>query len=113
MSVLSIEALTRGNFFKACTAAITKNPINPSLTPCSFSNSAPYLDLSSLIGCISTSLKVVNIAVSCLTDSNLFAIVALNLLIGTLFSSLESENERLFWVAVLGLEISLSSVLFI
>ena len=39
------------------------------------------------MGCISTSLNVVNIAVSCLTLNSLFAMVARNLDIGTLSSS--------------------------
>ena len=73
-------------------AAITKKPIKPSLTPCCFSNSAPYFALSSLIGSISTSLNVVNIAVSCLTVRSLLAIVARSLDIGTRFSSLDSEK---------------------
>ena len=42
------------------------------------------------MGSISTSLNVVSIAVSCLTDTSLLAIVDLSLDIGTLFSGLSS-----------------------
>src|SRR5207253_5252700 len=58
----SIDALSAGNFFSACTAALTKNPMKPSLTPCSFSKRSLYLLRSSMIGCMLTSLNVVRIA---------------------------------------------------
>ncbi|CFO11887.1 Uncharacterised protein [Bordetella pertussis] len=38
MSLPSTEALSTGYFFSAATAALTKNDMKPSLTPCSFSN---------------------------------------------------------------------------
>ena len=47
------------------------------------------------MGIISTSLKVVSIAVSCLTETNLLAIVDLSLDIGTRFSGLSSLIEEL------------------
>jgi hypothetical protein len=38
MSLPSTLAFTTGNFFRAWTAAFTKNDMKPSFTPCSFSN---------------------------------------------------------------------------
>jgi len=37
MSLPSIDALTIGYFFSACTAALTKKDMKPRRTPCSFS----------------------------------------------------------------------------
>ena len=62
MSVPSTEALTTGNFFSACTEALTKNDMKPSRTPCSFSKRSWYFLRSSITGCMLTSLNVVRIA---------------------------------------------------
>src|SRR5438132_853850 len=62
MSLPSIDAFNAGNFLSACTAALTKKPMKPSLTPCSFSKRSLYLLRSSMIGCMLTSLNVVRIA---------------------------------------------------
>src|SRR6266704_2076022 len=62
MSLPSIEALTIGYFFNACTAALTKKDMKPRRTPCSFSKRSWYFFLRSTTGCILTSLKVVRIA---------------------------------------------------
>src|SRR6266853_2841285 len=62
MSLPSIEALTIGYFLSACTEALTKKDIKPKRTPCSFSNRSWYFFLSSITGCMLTSLNVVRIA---------------------------------------------------
>jgi len=62
MSLPSIEALTTGYFFSAYTAAFTKKDMKPSLVPCSFSKRSWYFFLSSITGCMFTSLNVVRIA---------------------------------------------------
>src|SRR5215831_9699868 len=62
MSVPSIEALTIGYFFSACTAALTKNDMKPSFTPCSFSKRSWYFLRRSITGCMFTSLNVVRMA---------------------------------------------------
>ena len=65
--------MTSGYSSKALTTANVKNDIKPNPTPCLFLNSSLYFFLSANIGDISTSLKVVNIAVSFLTVTNLSA----------------------------------------
>src|SRR5882762_6269494 len=62
MSLPSTDALTIGYFFSAATAALTKNDMKPSLTPCSFSNRSLYLLRRSMTGCMLTSLNVVRMA---------------------------------------------------
>src|SRR2546421_240099 len=62
MSVPSIEALTAGKRFSACTAALTKNDMNPRRVPCSFSKRSWYFLRISITGAMFTSLKVVRIA---------------------------------------------------
>src|SRR6266446_5072427 len=62
MSLPSIEALTIGYFLSACTAALTKKDMKPRRTPCSFSKRSWYFFLSSITGCILTSLNVVRMA---------------------------------------------------
>ena len=51
-----------GNFFSANTAALTKNDMKPSFTPCSFSKRSSYFLRRSMTGCMLTSLNVVRIA---------------------------------------------------
>src|SRR5690348_8067885 len=51
-----------GYFLSAATAALTKNDIKPSLTPCSFSNLSLWRARKSMMACILTSLKVVRMA---------------------------------------------------
>src|SRR6267378_4206975 len=48
--------------FSACTQALVKKPINPSLLPCFFSNTSLYWARIAMMWLISTSLKVVSIA---------------------------------------------------
>src|SRR5438477_5215707 len=62
MSLPSIEALTIGYFLSAGTEALTKNDMKPRRTPCSFSKRSWYFFLSSITGCMLTSLNVVRIA---------------------------------------------------
>ena len=83
MSLPSTEAFTTGYFFKAATAALTKNDIKPSFTPCSFSNLSLYLARKSITGFILTSLNVVKIAFSCCDANKRSATRARKRLIGT------------------------------
>ena len=62
MSLPSTLALTTGNFFSACTAALTKKDMKPSFTPCSFSKRSLYFARISITGAMLTSLKVVRMA---------------------------------------------------
>src|SRR5260221_104695 len=64
MSLPSIEALTTGYFFSACTAALAKKDMKPSLTPCSFSKRSWYFLRNSITGAMFTSLKVVRMPTS-------------------------------------------------
>src|SRR3954464_10667752 len=48
--------------FSACTQALVKKPINPSLLPCFFSNTSLYCARIAMMWLMSTSLKVVSIA---------------------------------------------------
>ena len=61
--------LTAGYISKARTTALVKKDIKPKLTPCFPLKVSLYSFLSSKIGDISTSLKVVNIAVSFLAET--------------------------------------------
>ena len=62
MSLPSTDALSTGNFFSACTAALTKKLMKPSLTPCSFSKRSWKRLRISITGAMLTSLKVVRMA---------------------------------------------------
>ena len=62
MSLPSTDALRTGYFFKACTAALTKKLMKPSLMPCSFSNRSWNFLRISMTGAILISLKVVRMA---------------------------------------------------
>src|SRR5450830_1569520 len=83
MSLPSTDALTIGYFFNAATAALTKNDIKPSLTPCSFSNLSLYLLRNSITGAMLTSLNVVKIALVDCDWTRRSAIRARKRLIGT------------------------------
>ncbi len=48
--------------FSACTQALVKKPIKPSLLPCFFSNTSLYCARIAMMWLMSTSLKVVSIA---------------------------------------------------
>src|SRR5205085_434630 len=48
--------------FSACTQALVKKPMKPSLAPCFFSNTSLYCERSAMTLVMSTSLKVVSIA---------------------------------------------------
>src|SRR4029453_9412434 len=66
MSSPSISALTAGTSFKAWTAALTKKPMKPSLTPYRFSKASRYSLRNCMTALMSTSLNVVSMAaVSC------------------------------------------------
>ena len=60
-------ALTSGNNFNALVTALVKKDIKPKPTPCFSLNSSLYVFRRSITAFISTSLKVVNIAVSFFT----------------------------------------------
>ena len=75
----SIIEFTAGNSFNALTLANVKNDIKPKFTPCFSLNFSLYFFLKSKIADISTSLKVVSIAVSFLTDTSLSATFLLNI----------------------------------
>src|ERR1700760_4462937 len=70
-----MRAPTAGQSFKASQTALVKNDIKPSPTPCFSLNLSLYLLRTSIIGDISTSLKVVSIAVSFFTATNRLATV--------------------------------------
>ena len=65
----SIIAFTLGNSCSAVAHAFRKNDIIPSLIPCFSTKLFWYFLRNSMIGFISTSLKVVSIAVSFFTDT--------------------------------------------
>src|SRR5690606_32610025 len=75
ISFSSIRAFTAGHSFNAIVTALVKKDIKPNPTPCFSLKASLYLARRSMIGCIFTSLKVVNIAVSFLTLTKRFAIV--------------------------------------
>src|SRR5690606_32160777 len=77
ISSSSILAFTEGHSFKAMHTALVKNDINPKPTPCFSLNLSLYLVRKSIIGFISTSLKVVSIAVSFFTTTKRLAMVFL------------------------------------
>ncbi len=60
---------TAGYISNALTTAFVKKDINPSPTPCLLLKSSLYFSLSSKMALISTSLKVVNIALSFLAET--------------------------------------------
>ncbi len=62
MSLPSTEAFRTGNFFRACTAALTKKLMKPSLQPCSLVKLSWNLERIAITGAMLTSLKVVRIA---------------------------------------------------
>src|ERR1700761_8870090 len=70
-----IRAPTAGQSFRASQTALVKNDIKPKPTLCFSLNLSLYLARNSIIGDISTSLKVVSIAVSFLTATNRLATV--------------------------------------
>src|SRR5262245_23351246 len=70
-----MDALTAGNSFNAAHTAFVKKDMNPRPTPYFSLNWSLYLERSSITGFISTSLKVVSIAVSFFTATRRFAIV--------------------------------------
>src|ERR1700761_9078673 len=70
-----MRAPTAGQSFNASHTALVKNDMKPKPTLCFSLNLSLYLARSSIIGDMSTSLKVVSIAVSFLTATNLLATV--------------------------------------
>ena len=72
-----------GYFFSACTAALTKKLMKPSLTPCSFSKLSWKRLRISMTGAMLTSLKVVRIASLACDCSSRSATRARRRLIGT------------------------------
>ncbi|COQ28456.1 Uncharacterised protein [Streptococcus pneumoniae] len=76
MSSPSISALTSGYFLSAATAAFVKNDMKPNLVPSWSLMNCSFLRLrKSITFVISTSLKVVNIAVLLDTSNNFLAAV--------------------------------------
>src|ERR1700742_267214 len=73
-----MRAPTAGYSFNASVTALVKNDMKPKPTPCFSLNLSLYLPRSSIIGDISTSLKVVSIAVSFLTATKRLATVLRN-----------------------------------
>src|SRR6187402_3679385 len=74
----SIRAPTEGHSFNASVTALVKNDMKPKPTPCFSLNLSLYLPRISIIGDISTSLKVVSMAVSFLTATKRLATVLRN-----------------------------------
>src|SRR6187401_1401313 len=68
-------ALTSGFSNSACAQALAKMDMKPSLIPCFATNCSWYFFLNSMMLLISTSLKVVSIAVLFFAETNLRAIV--------------------------------------
>src|SRR5215470_2962265 len=62
MLLPSISAFTAGMSLSACTQARTKKLMNPSFTPCFFSNRSLYSARNAITCVMSTSLKVVSVA---------------------------------------------------
>src|SRR5688572_6070071 len=81
-------AFTAGNSCNATQQALVKNDMKPNPTWCFSLKESLYFALRSMIGFMSTSLKVVNIAVSFFTDTNLRATVFRRLVIFSLFCPL-------------------------
>src|SRR5690606_5970022 len=75
ISLSSIRAFTAGHSFNAVVTALVKNDMKPNPTPCFSLKISLYLALKSMIGCMLTSLNVVNIAVSFFTATRRLAIV--------------------------------------
>src|ERR1700761_6063404 len=73
-----MRAPTAGHSFNASQTALVKNDIKPKPTPCFSLNLSLYLLRISMIGDMSTSLKVVSIAVSFLTETKRLATVLRN-----------------------------------
>ena len=94
-SLPSIWALMAGNSASAVVTALVKKPMNPRPTPnCSLKASLCFLR-KSMTGFMSTSLKVVNIAVSFLTETKRSATFRRNMLIfSRRVSRLPSQPER-------------------
>src|SRR5690606_31905319 len=78
-----------GHSFNAVVTAFVKNDIKPRPIPCFSLKVSLYFALKSMIGCMFTSLNVVNIAVSFLTATKRLAIVLRNELIFSRRSFLE------------------------
>src|SRR6056297_2818917 len=77
-----ISALTAGNRRNASTAALAKNDMKPSLTPCFSWNASLYRFRISITGCMLTSLNVVNSAAVCWASTSRAAMVRRSMLIG-------------------------------
>src|ERR1700743_2527578 len=73
-----MRAPTAGQSFRASQTALVKNDMNPKPTLCFSLNLSLYLARSSMIGDMSTSLKVVSIAVSFFTATKRLATVLRN-----------------------------------
>ena len=84
----SIIEFTCGNRFNASVTALVKKDIKPNPTACVSLNFSLYRLRMSMIGFMSTSLKVVSIAVSFLTATNLEAIFLRSIFIFTASVSL-------------------------
>ncbi len=78
ISLSSIRAFTAGHSANAVVTAFVKNDMKPRPIPNFSLKVSLYLARRSMIGCILTSLNVVNIAVSFLTATKRFAIVLRN-----------------------------------
>ena len=74
MSAPSIRPLTAGNAFSASIAALMKNDMKPSATPCLVLNVSLYRVRSSMTRVMSASLKVVRIAAVCCASTRRWAI---------------------------------------
>src|ERR1700760_704219 len=70
-----MRAPIEGHSFSASVTALVKNDIKPKPMPCFSLNLSLYLPRNSIIGDMSTSLKVVSIAVSFLTVTKRLATV--------------------------------------
>ena len=94
-SLPSIWALMAGNSAKAVVTALVKKPMNPRPTPnCSRNASLCFLR-KSITGFMSTSLKVVNMAVSFFTETKRSATFRRSMLIfSRRVSRLPSQPER-------------------
>src|SRR5690606_23822720 len=88
ISFSSILAFTVGHSLSAMHTAFAKKDIKPRPMPCFSLNFSLYFVRISIIGFMSTSLNVVNIAVSFLTVTKRFAIVFLR---DDIFSFLSSR----------------------
>ncbi|MNM94484.1 hypothetical protein D3C81_1068890 [compost metagenome] len=87
MSLPSIEALTAGKRFSASVAALTKNDMKPRRTPLwVFSNRSLYFERRAMTSVMSTSLKVVSMAMFDWASTRRSAILARRRVIGTRFS---------------------------